>query len=76
MAVVMNNLISLKQDFFTATLKTCFANFASDFFLLNRLTEKVLVLILGVKVDSNPRFTDLLDGDNSWSADAWSQRRD
>ena len=47
------------------------ANLASDFFRLNRLTEKVLERILGVKVDSMQRFWVLLEGESSESSLAW-----
>jgi hypothetical protein len=43
-------------------------SFASDFFRLKRLTEKVLERILGVKVDSKQRFCVLLDGERSESS--------
>jgi hypothetical protein len=44
------------------------ASFASDFFLLNLLTEKVLERIFGVNVDSKQRFCVLLEGESSESS--------
>ena len=48
----------------------CCCCFISDFFLLNFFMEKVLVLILGVNVDSKVLFWDLLVGDCLCSPEA------
>ena len=48
----------------------CCCCFSSFFFLLNFFIEKVLVLILGVKVDSKVLFWDLLVGDCLCSPEA------